>query len=329
MTEITRGAVWFRVGPPRRLAGLETRGYALRFKVLLPPASGPARRAALEAEGRRLLAEARRGYGAVLAQVLIAAGSAVPPPVDLDRPWSPDAGRALVADRRVRWRETRRLLSSALPKEQRAVALRRLEERARGALDAAVAAFDHLEDTELASDAHAWAHTIGEMVAGIFGCRAQRENDRWFDVCRLSLMHLRVGGSVGFVARRYCSICDRDLSNLTGCDHVHGVTYPRTAARRADGSCTICGSPECVTHTPGETYPVLAQAQIRDADRLDEISAVPRPRDPLARYTAVEIPGYAVERLPDHDAPDASLYCEWCVAPCTGFTSAEEAFGFA
>src|SRR5437879_1459203 len=56
MTEITRGTVWFRVGPPRRLAGLETRGYAVRFGVLLPPAAGPARAAALEAEGRRLLA---------------------------------------------------------------------------------------------------------------------------------------------------------------------------------------------------------------------------------------------------------------------------------
>ena len=41
MSHITRGAVWFRVGPPRRLAGLETRGYAIRFDVLLPPASGP------------------------------------------------------------------------------------------------------------------------------------------------------------------------------------------------------------------------------------------------------------------------------------------------
>jgi hypothetical protein len=329
MSEITRGAVWFRSGPPRRLTGLTVRGYAMRYGVLLPPAAGPARRAALDEEGRRLLAEARREYGAVLAEVLIAAGSAVPPPVDLDRPWSPEAGRALVADRRVMWRQTRRLLRSAFPPERREAALKRLEERARDALGAAADAFDHLEDTDLASDAHAWAHTIAEMVAGLFGCRALREDDRWFDVCRLSLMHLRVGGSVGFVARRYCSVCDQDLSNLAGCGHAPGVTYPRVAARRLDGSCTICGSSECVTHAPGEAYPVLAHAQIREADRFDEVSVVPRPRDPLARYTAVEIPGYALERLPDHDAPDASLHCEWCVAPCTGFTSAEEAFGFA
>ncbi len=339
MTEITRGTVWFRVGPPRRLAGLETRDYAVRFGVLLPPAAGPARTVALEAEGRRLLAEARRGYGAALAQVLVAAGSAVPPPLDLDRPWSPDAGRALVAARRARWQETRRLLVAAashfspvslpVPADRGAAFLARLEEQARGALDAAVDAFDHLEDTDLASDAHAWTHRIGEMVAALFGCRAKRENDRWFDVCRLSLMHLRVGLSAGFVARRVCSICDRDESSLPACGHTHGVTYSRIAARRADGSCTICGNLECLTHIPDETYLVLACAQIRNVDRLDEISPVPRPRDPLARHTAIEIPAYAIAGLPDRDAQDASLYCEWCVAPCTGFTSAEEAFGFA
>lgn len=336
MTQITRGAVWFRVGPPRRLAGLETRGYALRFGVLLPPAAGPARRAALEAEGRKLLAEARRGYGAVLLRVLIAARSTVPPPVDLARPWSPNAGRALVSARRARWRETRRLLarasgqftptSVAVPNGESAASLRRLEERARGALDAAVAAFDNLEDTDLADDAHACAHTIGEMVAGLFGCRAERDNDRWFDVCRLSLMHLRVGMSAGFVARRHCSICGCDL---TLCDHDAGVPYPVVADRQADGSCTICSRNSCVIHTAGATYPVVAYAIVQQADRLDEISTVARPRDPLARCTAVEIPADAVASLPNHDAANASLYCEWCVAPCTGFTSVEEALGFA
>jgi hypothetical protein len=211
-------------------------------------------------------------------------------------------------------------------KELGAASLARLEERARGALGAAVDAFDHLEDTDLASDAHGWAHTIGEMVAALFGCWAEQENDRWFDVCRLSLMHLRVGMSVGFVARRHCSICGRDL---TVCDHMPGVAYPVVADRRADGSCTICDSFGCLTHAAGTTYPAFAHAIVRQADRLDEISTVARPRDPLARCTAVEIPAYAVTSLPNHDVTNASLHCEWCIAPCTGFTSAEEALEFA
>jgi hypothetical protein len=337
VSQITRSAVWFRVGPPRRLAGLATRGYAIRFDVLLPPAAGPARRAVLEAEGRRLLDEARREYGAVLAQMLIAAGSAVPPPADLDRPWQPEAGRALVAARRAQWRQTRRLLARCgsgqfsryslhVPLEQGGASLRRLEKQARGALDMAVDAFDHLEDTSLASDAHALAHTIGEMVAGLFGCKAQQENDRWFDVCRLSLMHLRMGMSPGFAAHRLCSLCKQDF---TVCDHIPGATYSVVAARQADGSCNICGSAESCTSTPDATYPVLAHGIVREADRLDEISAVARPRDPLARVNAVEIPADAIASLPNHDAANASLHCEWCVAPCTGFTSVEEALGFA
>jgi hypothetical protein len=204
--------------------------------------------------------------------------------------------------------------------------LRRLEERARGALDAAVDAFDHLEDTPFASDAHALAHTIGEMVAGLFGCQAQRENDRWLDVCRLSLMHLRVGMSPGFAARRLCSLCNQDF---TVCDHVPGATYSVVAARRADGSCSICGNAERCTHTPGVPYPVLVHGIVRDVDRLDEISTVARPRDPLARVNAVEIPADVIASLSNHDAANASLHCESCATPCTGFTSVEEALGFA
>lgn len=339
MTEITRGKVWFRVVPPRRLTGVAARGYAVRFGVPLPPTAGPARAAALEAEGRRLLAEARRGYGMVIAQVLISAGSTVPPPVDLDRPWCPNTGRTLVAVRDARWQQTRRLLAAttgwsslsplvASGKKDTTV-LASLERQARSALNAAVDAFDYLEDTDLASDAHSWAHTIGEMVAGLFGCRAKQEGDRWFDVCRLSLMHLRVGQSPGFVARRLCSICDRDLSSFPGCGHTHGVTYPRVAAQRTDGSCTICGNLGCHTHAPGKNYPLLACAVIRNIDRLDEISAVPRPRDPLARYTEIEIPAHVVAHLPNYDVRGVSLYCEWCKAPCTGFTSAEEALELA
>ena len=300
-----------------------------------PPAEGPARRAFLEAEGRRLLSEARRGYGMVLLPVLIAAGRAVPPPVDLDYPWLPDAGHDLVAARRAQWRKTRRLLARAsgrlaspavaASERKSAADLGALEKQARAALDAAVDAFDHLEDTDLASDAHALAHTIAELVAGLFGCRAERENGKWFDVCRLSLMHLRVGMSPGFSGRRHCSICGCDL---TLCDHIPGDIYPVIAGRQAGGRCTICDSDSCHAHTPGATYPVVAHPITRQAD-LHEISAVARPRDPLARHNAIEIPAYAVASLPDHDAANASLHCEWCVAPCTGFTSAEEAFGFA
>lgn len=337
MTSPTRGTVWFRTGPPRRLNGLTTGGYSIRFGVLLPPAAGPARTAALETTGGRLLDKARRDYGRVLREVLTVGGEAVPPPSHLDRPQRPDLGRELVSSRRARWGLTRERLgadpdarrsraSGPLPLNPPTLDLRELELRARAALDAAVSAFDHLEDTDLAAKAHAQAHTIGELVAGLFGCRTERKDGRWFDVCRLSLMHLRVGLSPGFVARPHCSICDGDLA---GCPHDPGATYSTVAARRPDGSCTICDSTDCNSHVPGATYHVQAHGIVRHIDRLDEISMVARPRDPSARLRSVEIPRWQIRALSGHDDPNAVLYCERCTSPCTGFTSAEEAIGLA
>jgi hypothetical protein len=324
VTDITRSAVWFRTGPPRRLLGLTVSGYAIRFGVPLPPAAGPARAAALQAEGLRSLATARREYGRVLREVLAAAGSAVPPPVDLAQPFWPGTGDALVAAREVGWQQTRRRLTAL--SERTAFDVAALEERARAALATAVAAFNYLEDTELAVQAHRHAHVIGELVAAVFGCRAQREDGRWFDVCPLSLMHLRAGMSAGFVARRHCSVCDGDLAD---CEHLPGATYPVVAGRGPDGACTICATVECGTHPAGTVHLVATHAVIREADRLDEISVVARPRDPLARYTAVEIPAQEVASLPGSDVPNAVLECKRCVSPCTGFTAVEEALGLA
>jgi hypothetical protein len=326
MTEITRSAVWFRTGPPWRLLGLTVRGYAIRYGVPLPPAAGLARAAALEAAGLRSLAAARRGYGQVLREILVAAGSTVPPPVELHlaQPRWPAAADALVESRRVGWRQTGRRVAV-----HSGSALAALEQCGRAALKAAVGAFNYLEDAELAVEAHMQAHAIGELVAGVFGCHAQREDGCWFDVCPLSLMHLRVGSSPGFVARRHCSVCDGDLADPDCCEHLPGVAYPVVAACDQDGNCTICGAVECAAHPVGSSHLVAAHAVIHEVDRLDEISAVPRPRDPLARYDAVEIPAQEVAGLPGSNDPNAVLECKRCVRPCIGFTSAEEALGLA
>jgi ferredoxin len=153
--------------------------------------------------------------------------------------------------------------------------LQALEQRSWAALVTAVAAFNYLEDTALAAEAHMHAHTIGELVARVFGCRAELKDGRWLDVCPLSLMHLRAGNSVGFVARRDCSVCDRDLSD---CEHLAEAAYPMVAARRPDDECTVCGSGVCPSHVPGTVYNVVPHAVVREIDRLDEISIVARPR---------------------------------------------------
>jgi hypothetical protein len=147
--------------------------------VLLPPGDGSARFVALEAAGQALLAEAQRGYGRVLREVMTIAGPrAIPPPADLDFPRLSEAGQALVASRRAMWRRTRQRLVAAAGGERAIPAVLsgcRLERDARKALDAVVAAFNHLEDNDLAVDAHRLAHAIGELVGGLFGCYMKRE----------------------------------------------------------------------------------------------------------------------------------------------------------
>jgi hypothetical protein len=82
-------------------------------------------------------------------------------------------------------------------------------------------------------------------------------------------------------------------------------------------------------HYPGVEYPVVVHGIVREVDRFAEISLAARPRDPLARINAIEIPADVIASLNDHDAANASLDCESCFAPCEGFTSVEEALGLA
>ena len=120
-------------------------------------------------------------------------------------------------------------------------------------------------------------------------------------------------------------MCDADLADC--CPHEIGKIYPAVAARGADGSWTICHNADCVAHVAGMSYPVLAHGVIHEVDRLDEISFVARPCDPLARLTAVEMPETEVAALPGYGVPDAVLFCERCSGSCIGFTSVEEALG--
>ncbi len=99
------------------------------------------------------------------------------------------------------------------------------------------------------------------------------------------------------------------------------------AARRSDGSCTICDTTDCTAHASGTTFSVVAHAVVRKVDRVDEISFVARPRDPLARLTEIEIPAAELGGCAGVDSANAELCCKRCTSPCTGFTSVEEAIG--
>lgn len=199
---------------------------------------------------------------------------------------------------------------------------RALESSARRSLGRAVDAFNFLEDTELAEPAHVHAHKVAALAGGIFGCGIKYRQGTYWDTCPVSLMHSRLGMSVGFTSTRVCSLCGEDLDL---CEHLLDVLYEVQVHRSSEGICNACGRLGC-SHSDGEmalSYPrpVMGDAQI------DEVSLVPRPRDPLARITEVEIDPQLLARSLGAEPSGRSIRCFRCLRPCGGFRSSHDKWG--
>jgi hypothetical protein len=190
------------------------------------------------------------------------------------------------------------------------------EEVAREALASAVRAFNLLEDFPEADDAHRLVHELGMFVSRHFGCEIAFEDGFWRWSCPVVIAHLRLGQSVGFTAKRLCSICREGILSQQ-CPHMPNETY-RVTVENAD-YCP-CGIEHCAEHQPGAVIDVAPTAIIDEAD-LEEISWVRRPRDPLARihsisYTTQQILG--LMGAPEIPSNANALECFHCRQHCTG-----------
>jgi hypothetical protein len=215
--------------------------------VGIPPAGGPARQVVLRREGSSYLRQSQRQYGSVVASLPGHVAALLPP-------WTPlgklSAARTpleqqLAERRSAAWAQTQSALHATADEEERLD----LERRAREALDAAVTAFNFLEDADLADAAHGNAHAVAEFVGRMFGCHAEYRNGRFWDVwpLLLLLMHLRIGLSPGFTGPRLCSVCREDLSE---CLHVPGVAVSIVVENREE-HCSACRNPwPCTQHHP-------------------------------------------------------------------------------
>lgn len=297
---------------PKTLTGLRVKGRVLRTGVAVPPPSGPVRDEILRTEGGKSLRACSRRYGSVLLAIMPLL------PLELqDLPGSGGMLRAITPSNKERWNETRAVLRTS---GRRVGATSPPGEAdARAALMHAVDAYNYLEDTELATKAHAWIHKAGALVGGLYGCRLPLDEDGvWWDTCPVSLAHKRIGWSPGFTARRMCAICRQDFSE---CRHLPGEFYAVVARRQEGGECSICFDRDCEEHEIGATHMVRPSAIIIDAD-LREISMVPRPRDPLARLTDVEIEKWIIRSVLGPIPRGAtSITCMRCVDPCGGFST--------
>ncbi len=189
-----------------------------------------------------------------------------------------------------------------------------LETAARISLARAVDAYNFLEDTELSDLVHQHAHHVAALVGGLFGCHIEYSDETYWDVCRLTLMHNRLGMSVGFTANRLCSVCKQDIDS---CPHLLDTQYDVTVRRDPDGVCNVCGRLSC-THTDGDTVsafprPMMSQMQ------LHEVSLVSRPRDPLARFTKIEFSQEVLQQGLGEFPTGEDLCCYRCLNSCSGF----------
>jgi hypothetical protein len=188
-----------------------------------------------------------------------------------------------------------------------------LEALARMSLARAVDSFNFLEETDIAGLAHQHAHKVAALVGGIFGCVIEYGEGIYWDTCPISLMHHRWGLSAGFTAIRRCSLCGEDLDV---CEHMLGASYEVQVQRDAEGVCNACGSRSC-SHIDGQTELSYPHAVMTDAE-FHEVSLVPKPRDPLARITKLELDPQLLHRLAGE--PDGrDIRCFRCLQPCNGF----------
>jgi hypothetical protein len=301
------------------LCGRQVRGLAILTGVGIPPASGPARRAVLLEEGTALLRQSRRQYGQVLWSLPREVVALLPAWVPMAAPNTVtfSDGPRTHEQRSEAWHRAKSALGVTVGEQRRS----KLEREAREALDVAVAAFNFLEDEALADASHQHAHTVGELVGQLFGCEARYRDGSFWDVCPLTLMHLRIGLSPGFTGQRLCSVCGQDLSE---CPHVPGLSVT-VRAEDHDGRCSACsGHWPCSQHLPGTAVDVVPHGVIA-AMNLHELSWVDRPRQPRARITDLELPDALLRaqlgRLPDADEP---LVCHRCQRSCTGLLTSSE-----
>ncbi len=306
----------------RCLCGRRVTGLASLTGVPIPPGGGPARRAVLLQEGTSYLEESQRQYDAVLAALPTRVAALLPAWTSLDEPVtapSPITRQAL-QQRSTAWEHAQQALRLEADDQTRS----EFERRVRGSLNVAVTAFNYLEDLELAQAAHQHAHTVGEFVVRLFGCQAEYREGRFWDVCPLSLMHMRIGLSPGFTGPRLCAVCRQDLSDPAACPHVPGIAVT-VEVEEQEGLCSACSRAwPCTEHLPGARVQVMPHGVIPDVD-LHEISYVDRPREPRARISAVELPDALLRaelgRLPAKDEP---LVCHRCQQPCQGMLTSRD-----
>jgi hypothetical protein len=194
------------------------------------------------------------------------------------------------------------------------------EKCARAALDRVVRAFWWAEELPEEEPVHELMHDLGRWVRETFGCAIIPNDGVYMETCPVSIAHRRMGMSIGYTAQRLCSLCGEDISE---CPHMPGTAYLVPGGIGPSGYCPVCLSETCTEHDSVHTYRVSPVAMIVNMD-LEEVSLVPRPRQPEARLTAISM---STDDLREYLGPGfvvgMPLSCDKCLSGCWGFTTLE------
>lgn len=166
-----------------------------------------------------------------------------------------------------------------------ALSVERAEEYARRALRSCAEAYWYAERGSHAAGEHAYLHEIGHWTRTVFGCELDFDGSDYSTSCPVLLADKRYGFSVGYVARKWCSICDEDISE---CGHRRRSLYWVRGGPTSFGPCRVCGGDGC-HHEPDRLYKAPVVSVVKEIEMLEEVSLVHVPAQPLARPVKLQI----------------------------------------
>lgn len=284
----------------------------MRMKALLlqvgeiPPAAGEARNRFLEKRGKQAKREAAKLFRQALAEIdLYMARVALPFSSNPTR-------RAHLHDMEPRTRAWDGLRVRLLTAAENSDGGLPGERASRAALGHAVHAFRDLRAAQDNEAGHLILHRYGEFVSGLYGCWMEwdPEEGLWYDTCPVVHAHSPYGFSIGFTARRLCSICRLEISS---CEHLSIVPYVVMAERYDDQGlekCSVCHESSCEHHV-GSEHEVYQRTLMKDPV-IHETSLTPDPREPRTRVDALEMD----PQPPPPMSAVTPLRCRRCLLGC-------------
>lgn len=273
----------------------------------IPPSGGPHRDRYLKANGLSALADADEHYAIALGMLGDLAASMPIVHAPLTKP-DRETRLAIQHEKAREWAA----FNEVVPDET----VEKLAKHIIRSEKSAVAAFNFLEDHELAETAHAAIHRAAFMRSGFTGCAVYIKNDEVWTRCSMQIHQIRVGASVGIESDFECSICGLLVED---CDlHMSGLPYPKVAAKTESGKCELCGADTCA-HEVGKSYEVIAYGNAKNI-KMGEASIVDRPLYPMARIHEHQLDFGNLSEQHELVASieRGEIQCQECLGPCEG-----------